>query len=175
MFKIIALILLGIVGLLAYSYFHMKKARVGLFKRVAAFTPKEIALFSAKFRDYLARDYPGTAQAPLEDSAPLMEQLLKNSFSYMRIDRMDGDAMVFAIGSYLGETLAAEHGGRWESSEHGPALIFGTGEAQVTMHPLEKAASFREFGESGDLHAYILTAHQIAREMALRARDGQAG
>lgn len=167
MFKIIALILLGVVALLAYSYFHMKKARGRLFKRVAAFTAAEMEGFAAKFRDYLARDYPGTAQSSLEDSSPLMEQLLKNSFSYMRIDRLDSDAMVFAIGSYIGERLATECGGRWEQSEEqGPALVLGGDEAQVTMHPVEKAASFQEFGEPGDLLAYVVTAREIARELA---------
>lgn len=173
MASIITLILLGIVALLAYSYFYMKKARGRLFKRVAAFTPDEIARFSAKFRDYLSGNHPGTAQSSLEDTAPLMEQLLKNSFSYMRIDSKDGDSMVFAIGCYLGESLAEEHDGRWEQSEEsGPALIFGKGDAQVTMHPVEKVASFREFGESGDLHAYIVTAREIAREMSGRAITG---
>lgn len=173
MFKIIALILLGLAALLAYSYFYMKKARGRLFKRVAAFTSAEVAGYSAKFRDYLPRDYPGIARSSLEDTAPLMEQLLKNSFSYMRIDRMDGDAMVFAIGCYLGERLAGEHGARWEQSEgSGPALIFGQDETQVTMHPVEKAASFREFGDSGDLHAYIIAAREIACEMNVRALPG---
>lgn len=170
MAKIVALILLGVVALLAFSYFYMKKARGRLFKRVAAFTPAEIAGFAAKFRDYLSRDYPGTAVSGLEDMAPLMEQLLKNSFSYMRVDAKDGDSMVFAIGSYLGERLAREHGGRWEqSAESGPALIFGKGDAEVRMHPIEKAANFSEFGEAGDLQAYIVTAQEIAKEMNARA------
>jgi len=166
----IALILLGIVALLAYSYFFMKKSRKRLFQRVAAFTVAEIPGFAVKFRDYLSREHPEAAAQPLADLAPLMEQLLKKPFSYLKLDPHDNDAMVFAIGSHLGERIASEHTGRWEQSDgKGPALVIGTEEAQVTMYPIEKAAGIQEFGAPGDLLAYILTCREVADELNRRA------
>jgi len=170
MIKGALIVILGIVCLLAFSVYYARRCRARLFKRVASFPHTSVAASAGKLRNYISDHHPEIANASLEDTAPLLEELIKGIVGPARFDVSDNEALVLAIGSYIGDGLAADYSGRWhDSPESGPALVFGHGDAELTMHPVEKAAAFREFGTPGDLHAYIVAAREIGREMNNRA------
>lgn len=136
----------------------MQKCRDRLFSRVASFKKDRVEEEAQRFCDYLEKHHSGVTMNSIDEVAPILEVFLKRTYEYLKIDPIDADVAVLAAGSFMGELLKSHSSARWiDTDDNGPALIFGEGESEVTIYPIEKAASFHEFGEKGDLTMYLTT------------------
>ncbi|MGJ8641716.1 MAG: hypothetical protein ACSHYA_20165 [Opitutaceae bacterium] len=98
----------------------------------------------------------------LEELSAIVEESIKSTFEYQKVNPTDTDLIVIAAGSYIGEYMRKENGGEWKESTDGPELLFKKGDIETSSHPILQVAKFREHGESGDLIAYLTAGSILA-------------
>ena len=74
----------------------------------------------------------------------------------MKIDPVDNEAAVFAVGSFIGDWVVTHLGGVWmDTTDSGPSVFVGSDDASVTLYPVQKAAMIQEFRDPGELSTYL--------------------
>jgi len=177
--------ILGVVGFLFLSWVYMRRCRRRLFQRVAATRAEAMPVLAARMDEHLkvAAEMPFSLRlsSNREEMEKLIDQdgfrlgqhfdaLIKRTYGYMAYDKLDPEAVIIASGAYIGEMAIKLHGGIWlDGGEHGPGVRIGDEVNHVLFHPVEKCAAHQEFGEPGDLAAYV--AFILRRDAISKAQE----